>query len=289
VSNGQAEPSPQPAVRGIVRLIVTNSSLIAALLFYMGWAYEDAFYGYFHIDPLNFGAGLSSYVLHSLSLFSPSLIVVAVLVIVVFSSRTWPPSSIRPSLRGRVARALSRFVSLEETRRRRLARRASVGIGVLLTLTGLSLDWTESRVHVSTYVLLALLGGGPLLITWHGRTDTAGRLPYALAAIVALVCMLWAASLYAHDVGIRNAEAVVNNLSSRNAVAIYSVDSLALTGPGITVESLPQGYSYHYLYQGLRLLLSQSGTYYLLPVGWSRQYDITYIVDSGSGIRIELY
>ena len=50
-------------------------------------------------------------------------------------------------------------------------------------------------------------------------------------------------------------------------------------------------YLYHYRYQGLRLLITRSGTYYLLPLGWSQQNgnDITYILDDSDQIRIELY
>ena len=54
------------------------------------------------------------------------------------------------------------------------------------------------------------------------------------------------------------------------------------------VQSLPATYRYHYRYLGLRLLLMQSGTYYLVPVGWSPQYDLTYILDQSDPIRIEL-
>jgi len=38
----------------------------------------------------------------------------------------------------------------------------------------------------------------------------------------------------------------------------------------------------------LRLLLQRSGTYYLLPVGWSPAYDYTYVLNQTDPIRVEL-
>ena len=54
------------------------------------------------------------------------------------------------------------------------------------------------------------------------------------------------------------------------------------------MERLPANYRYHYRYQGLRLLITRAGTYYLLPVDWSPQLDETYVFDESDEIRIEL-
>jgi hypothetical protein len=52
---------------------------------------------------------------------------------------------------------------------------------------------------------------------------------------------------------------------------------------------LPAGSVHHYCYVGLRLLLARSGTYVLLPAGWHRQQDHTYILSDSAQIRIEFY
>jgi hypothetical protein len=44
----------------------------------MGWAYDDAYLGYFHISPLDLNVGIVEYMLRSLNLFSPGVILVAV-------------------------------------------------------------------------------------------------------------------------------------------------------------------------------------------------------------------
>jgi hypothetical protein len=57
----------------------------------------------------------------------------------------------------------------------------------------------------------------------------------------------------------------------------------------VRVQPLPPGLPYRYRYTGLRLLLMQSGTYYLLPQGWSPQLDFTYIIIQNDQTSIELY
>jgi hypothetical protein len=73
------------------------------------------------------------------------------------------------------------------------------------------------------------------------------------------------------------------------SVALYSVQPLALAGPGLTVQSFPASSFYHYRYNGLRLLYVSSGTYYLLPVGWTRVFGLTYIITQNDQIRIVVF
>ncbi len=70
---------------------------------------------------------------------------------------------------------------------------------------------------------------------------------------------------------------------------MYSIQRLALSGPGVTVQNLGGAFRYHYRYEGLHLLFTRSGTYYLLPVRWNPQLALTYILDDSDQIRIELY
>ena len=331
---------PASPARGIAGQIVANTSLLIAILVYMGWAYDDAFYGYFHLNALDLNFSIVDYMLRSLDLFSTTLIIVAVVIIAAATVRAWDLGGQRHQPGGkadqdgdlggqqrhqrrgnadqdeapgkthqddapgktkfarRAADAVTTRISAvpafrelvsEDTDKRSRARRVLVmGTGAAVTLTALALYWMANYVHISTYLFLFLLGGGVLLLTWPTHTDRRGRFPYAMAIVVSAVCVLWAASLYAHNLGTQAAKNVVQNLSTRTAVVVYSTQPLALVGPGLTVQSLPATYRYHYRYLGLRLLLMQSGTYYLVPVGWSPQYDLTYILDQSDPIRIEL-
>jgi hypothetical protein len=286
---GSAPSSPTWAIAGQV---VANASLLIAVLVYMGWAYDDALYGYFHLSPLDLGITIPEYMLRSLALFSPVIVIAAALLIAAATVRTWEPG--KASIAQRPAAALSRapvigrLASADAARRARARQALLAGTGAAVTVAALALYRIADYVHVSTYLFLALLGGGVLLLARPSRARPRGRFPYALATVIAAVSALWAASLYAHNLGTEAARQGVRNLPARTAVTVYSTGRLAMDGPGLNVQQLPAGYLYHYRYTGLRLLLMRAGTYYLLPVGWNPQQDYTYILVQADTVRIEL-
>jgi hypothetical protein len=327
-ASGSESSSP---ARSIIGLVVANTSLIAAILIYMGWSYDNALYARFHLNPLDLGFGPQDYALRSLSLFSPVIVVVAVLFIVVMSVRSWGLGDVVRAVRSALVRACRALLSTtaeadrdgdgrpsadaepaiappavaesaegadqppnenqagQTVTQSALARNLAIGAGVSATAIGLALYWIATRVNVSTFLVLALLGGGPLLLTWPARARRQGRVPYALALVIAAVCALWAASVYAQQKGAEAAQNIIHDLPSSSDIVIYSTERLALSGRGITVTTLTGVTPYRYEYAGLRLLLVQSGTYYLLPEVWTPGHDFTYIVDASDDMRIVLY
>jgi hypothetical protein len=319
------DSSPKSPARNIVGLVVGSSSLIVAILIYMGWAYDSAYYGHFHLDPLQLGFDPLDYTLRSLSLFSPYIVLAAIGFILVTSVRAWHEvgAAIRAIARGPV-RDASRWVlsagwvswagwpvdrdhggdtpaatdqAAEEAHAEQPAsrsRRATpllAGAGIVLTLGAIALYWGAFHASINTYAVLGALGSTPLLLTWPARADRLGRAPYALAIVIAAICALWAGSVYAEQLGNRDAAGLVRNLPTHSGVAVYSTQQLALQGPGVSRHTLSPsaGLPYHYVYTGLRLLLMQGGTYYLLPEKWSPQLDFTYIINDSDQVSIELY
>jgi hypothetical protein len=289
-------PAPASPVRGITGQIVANTSLLIAVLVYMGWAFDDAFYGYFHLNPLDLNFSIVDYMLRSLDLFSTSIVIVAVVITAAAAIRAWDLGKTKFARRAAGAAttrmsampAFRELASPDAATKSQARRVLRIGTGAVVTFTALALYWIATYVAISTYLVLFLLGSGVLLLTWPTRADRRGRFAYAMAIVVSGVCALWAASVYAHNLGMQAAEKAVQNLSARTEAVVYSIEPLALAGPGVTVQSLPAIYRYHYRYEGLRLLLMQSGTYYLLPVYWNPTYDLTYIFDQSDSIRIEL-
>jgi hypothetical protein len=146
------------------------------------------------------------------------------------------------------------------------------------------------HVPVSTYLVLSMLAFGPLLVTWAWRGERQGRAAHSLAITVFAVCALWAGSLYANGLGLSAAQSFTNTLATKAQVAVYSVKPLGLSGPGIGEEKFPASFQYRYRYTGLRLLYMDSGTYYLVPVGWSTAYSDTFVLDpSVQDLRLDLY
>ena len=246
---GYSSPSPSP-VRGIAGQVVANASLLIAILVYMGWAYDDAYLGYFHVSPLDLNIGIVEYMLRSLNLFSPGVVLVAVGVVVVTAVRTWGlgrtefarRTAFRATVRILAHPACRRLVPAAEVEQLHISRLLLIGTGTAITVIGLVLAWIANFVTINTYLVLALLGAGVLLLTWPSRAKRHGSFSYSLAVVVAAVCTLWAAALYAHDSGTRAAQALVHNLPRGTAVVVYSVQPLALSGPGVTVEHLRPGF-----------------------------------------------
>jgi hypothetical protein len=307
----------------MIGLVVGSSSLIVAVLIYMGWAYDSAYLGHFHLDPLQLGFDPLDYTLRSLSLFSPYIVLAAIGFILLASFRAWREvaTAIRAIARGPLRAAFHWVLATvwagwavdgdgsggppasradpaaeeahaEQPRRRpRWATPLLAGAGIMLTLGAVALYWGAFHASINTYAVLGALGGTPLLLTWPARADRLGRAPYALAIVIAAICALWAGSVYAEQLGNRDAASLVRNLPTHSGVAVYSTQQLALQGPGVSRHTLSPsaGLPYHYVYTGLRLLLMQGGTYYLLPEKWSPQLDFTYIINNSDQVSIELY
>jgi hypothetical protein len=272
----------QDSKPGLAAQVIGNASLVTAALVYMGWAYEAALLGYFHISALSFNLSVLQYVLKSTPFFfHPAIILGAVMVVIIIVV-------VGPIL-GRLIR-LPRNSGISRILRSDLA----MGLGLLIVAglvwfglrhNGLG-SWFSSHPGFF-YIAVALIGVGSLLLTWPSRARH-GLFSFALAIVIAAVCTLWIAGLYASSLGTTAAEAFASSLTTKTAVTVYSIETLALSGPGVTCQSLPAGSLYHYRYEGLRLLYVDSGTYYLLPVNWASQQDPTYVFSDSDQIRIEL-
>jgi hypothetical protein len=286
-----ADSAPSSWTR-ITALLVANASLLIAALVYMGWAYENAEYGYFHINPIDLNVGIAEYMLRSLNLFSPLLVIVATVAIIIGAAwgsnltlKKYVPLRGRLVIR-RAAGPLRRGRAVNHTDGRWPGRDVAI-ICVGGAITAVSLILYFSQVRITQYAYLGMFAIGPLLLTLPIRSKAAGRAPYSLAVILAAICSLWAASLYAEHLGVQHARYLAHG-GAVTIVVVYSARPLDLSGPGITVEHLPAHSFYQYRYQGLRLLTMRSGTYYLFSARRNEPPPITYILDSGDQIRVEL-
>jgi hypothetical protein len=272
----------QPDLRSVLAFLTANVGLAGAVLVYMGWAYTTAFLGHFDVSPLSLDLSVTEYALRGLSLFSPEIVIIgAVTVLAITLLRSVPaedPAAVFPAL-------LTRGAGWVREHGRLLLRRFGLGLG----LAGVA-AYLSNAVALPTYLLLVLLGAGPLLAVGSGRDrGPGGRYAYTLAVVTAALCGLWAAGLYADSRGAQAGRDLARDLRSRTAAVVYSADRLALTGPGLRTELLPKGGRYGYRYTGLRLLIARGERYYLLPAGWAEKTDATYVLTDGDDLRIELY
>jgi hypothetical protein len=268
----------------IVGVITANISLAVGTLFYMGWAYTEAVYGYFHVNPLDLEIGATEYVLRSsVTVFSSVLVFGAALLLVVTAL---PRLRLVELLPGWASWAAPGFVRRPAGRAAALTgdplTRQRAGLALLLAAGTLVL-MAAAGVTDELYLTLALTAAGALLLTRSARAWA-----YAVGLVIAGACALWAGGVYAADKGTAEAHRIAGDLKHRTAVVLYSTKPLGLSGPGVTVEQLPKTYKYTQRYQGLRLLIGRGGRYYVLPVGWRPGVNATYLLQESDDTRIEI-
>ena len=243
-------------VSGIQRAstIVAPITVVTALLVYVGWIRNNAYFSYFGVTQSMLSLSLQDYVVRSVDVTFGA---VARLVAVVLAYLV-------------VDRAL---VFL----RHRLRERSTTVLTVVLTVLGLILvsAGMASAVRLSNGLppLLAavMLGLGAVLLLRFGPM-LAGRRPgeisyrsEALAIYAALsLALFWAATVYAQQLGQRAAEAVGDYPAQLPSITILSDKDIGLSGPSIGVTSTngPRGGA-TYRYSGFFLLAYSNNRWFL--------------------------
>jgi hypothetical protein len=270
----------------VVAQVVGSVSFLGALLVYMGWNFDSNLLSPFSVpSPTSVGLSTAELALSGLTpLFESNAAFfgaafVASILLVAKAADALPKTG-REKIAG-MGRSTRRLVLL----------------GLLLTIGTLAVTWPNVSSgafggwfgsHVDgVYLALALLAAGQLLIAWPTRQTVPGQFVYPLALVVVAVLTLWAGGVYAGTLGYQAAVGIADNVYKQTAVTVYSAEPLDLSGPGVACSRVQPGPGYPYECTGLRLLLVESGTYYLLPKGWTYG-DHTYILDDSDQIRIEL-
>ena len=267
---------------GVVAGLASQAAVLAAVLFYFGWARAKATYAYFGVDisVVNFSA--SDYILRSVDAALPLLLVIGLLGL----GAMLVHERLRPGLVDNTQWA------------NRLAQRA-VWIGAAVVAAGfvLALSLTGpggSDVSGPAILLIgcALTIYGLAVRNKYGTRDgtwDGTRFLMAMAAM-ALVALLWTVTAYASYIGIQVAEGIHSGLPSAAEVTIYSSANLSLSGPGISMSTIQAPNSkYHFRYSGLRILVSSGGQYFLLPSGWRQGHGSVIVLPAtdGGNIRVE--
>jgi len=293
VNRTQPSENEKDSGNSLVVQVIGNTSLLAAVLIYMGWNYENSLLESFSVPAFSVNIGTVEYALKGLvPLFQSGVIFIAVLLVavIVIASKAKPvakhavkfvPKS-APSIVSRGPKPADWILIL----------------GLLVTAVTLPLTWLNvsggsfdswfAHHRDVLYFVLALLATGQLLSAWPVRRKVAGPFVYPLALLVAAMCTLWAAGIYASQLGAGAARSFYTDLRGQTAVTVYSAEPLDLSGPGVTCLRVQPSSGYPFRCTGLRLLYLQSGTYDLLPVFWTPQNGHTYILDDSNQIRIEL-
>lgn len=277
-----ARLAPSDTLLRTVLSVVTNVSVLTALLVYFGWRRSFTQARQMGLDETVFGLTTRDYVLRSVgSVFRP-------LVVAAVAGLAWM------WLDG-LARRLMEDAKLWPILKR-----------VLLWLR-----WAWLFVPASSAAAVAVLGRGQTLLVLsfglgvlasaHAASlqrdlDIQRGLPSrapswstevarGLVLVLVLVSAFWAVTLVADSRGVALAEAVELEIARRPPVVVHSTVPLTIDAPSVTEQRLADG---AYRYTGLRLLHHQEGRFLLVHDGWTRRDGVLFILHDDDTLRFEI-
>jgi hypothetical protein len=268
--------------------VVAPTTLLVALAYYFGWRREEAFAGYFGIDPALLELSTDEYVLRSVdALFAP----VVVLLLVAFCAL-----AIHALLADRIESDYTAPVVF-------LVGLAALAVGLALAVG----HPVSSRV---IYVQALGLGVGAALIMyalahWPGLQTATSSLAATsfVAAGVVIVSLFWATAEYADDRGLQTARRLARNIDVSPQALVYSkvdlgIDPLGMgSGAAGTCAAIQttqtKKSAYRYRYAGFRLLAHSAGKYFVTPTHgngepWDPAVAAVFVLPDDNTIRIEL-
>ena len=272
---------------GLVFAVVAPVTLITALAYYFGYRREEAFAGYFGLDPSTLGLTTNQYVLQSVdALFVPITVVLLVAFGAVFLH----------------ALAGDRFERFDLTP-------IAVVVGLCSLILGIAL--LAGGPISNQYAYLQALGpavGVSLLLYALARSRSVSRHALAGAFFVGValivVSLFWATSDYANSRGLVEARRLAHDITVKPSVTIFSKKDLGIRplaegagGAGrcavIRVQRSHTG-DYPFVYRGFTFLLQSGGNYFVTPTGgdsgtpWDASRDAVFVIPADSDTRIAL-
>ncbi len=285
-------PSITTAVELVAR-IVAPTTILLALLYYIGWVRTDAIYRSFGIHESMLKFSVQEYLMRGVQAayrFLRDLLLISLFAYIGHWILQRGLLKVSSSIRDRLGPLIIRLIGI-------------VGIALFilsfsrlqLHVPALQCNWFPPLAFTSgvalaayafhLYTLASSTQGAPSTIR---MTDALRRTTLAIAFILITLGVFWCASTYADEKGQERAQAIFSQPSQLTAVVLYSQDSLVINVPGIQETKLtaPDAF-YRYTYTGLRFLIRSAGKYFLVSHLWPSQTTQVIVILDNDQIRLE--
>ena len=269
--------SLKAVVEGVSK-VLAPSTLIAALLFYNGWARTEALYNTLGINQSLLQLTNQDYVLRSIRvMFEPLrwLLIVALI-------GAW------------VHFVISHFINHRQTITRGwIVFVAVFGLLLVIGLVAVYFSFIALNWFIWLLSLLSLGYGLYLLeriqaqhqdLAWiHNIPTNLLRLSYWLILILLILSTFVSIGEYAEIVGRRDVNRLIEIAPQ---VVVYSREPLGLSDESIGVVET-NTHIYTHRYQGLKFLIHADDKYFLIPKSWSIQRPRLIVLPDSDMIRLE--
>ena len=289
---GERDATPeQPRRRGAMQAmqavesvssVIAPLTVVTALLFYVGWVRTRAFFNYFGVGSTLVGYTPQDYVLHSAEVSIGAVLLLAFAGVVLVGLDRLVATVIERVSGG----LLGQWI-----------RWGLAGLGASLVLIGLGAATTDAAIAMVPPITGAgLVALGAVLFLRFGaespsRQGLLGSGTTGLSVVVLALAFVWAATIYAQDLGVKAAVAIDGDARSLPlpVATVYSSEPLDLPGTNVTATRvLGEDQRWHYRYTGAVLLTYSNERWFLIPEPVSGEYRSSVVVlrDSES-IRVE--
>lgn len=258
---------------------VAPTTVIIGLLYYFGYIRTAALYAYFGIDIGALSFSTQDYLMRSVdALYVPlgclMLVILAVVwlwwfaereIIVGGRVRALRPVAYTAIVVGSVLFGLGIVGIIQPAWSWEVATPLSLGVGALLTTSGVMLVLREKKVAASTHHKASL----------------------GLVIVIILLSLFWTANQYAQAYARGRAETLTIELKEQPGVIVDTTDRLFADAPGVTETALTDGGKYKFRYRGYRVLVRSPSTVFLLPEGWTHGNGSILAVRDDESIRMQ--
>jgi hypothetical protein len=266
---------------GLLAGLAGQAAILTAVLVYFGWVRAYATYHYFGVDLSALDFSVSDYVLRSVNVAFPMVVVIALFGV----CAAYGHQLVRPHLE-------------DDPNWVRLVVNRSARTGACLAAAGLILALVLALIGQLAFLGLVLLVIGAALGMYamvissrYSPPKANATTPSYIIASGALVLLLfaWTVTTYANYEGIQKAEQVQSGLPAAAEVTVYSSTNLSLSGPGVTMSTVQApDTEFRFRYDGLRFLVGSGGNDFLLPERWRPGDGLVIVLPAaGAGILVE--
>jgi hypothetical protein len=302
---------------GIDRLsaVAAPITVVTALLMYVGWIRNRAYFGFFGIDQGILGLSLQDYVLRSVDVTFGAVarILTAALAFIVFDKLLVVSIKNKfDSVSRNSTRPASSGNSRADVQQNDVAahgddvgeRKESGPIALPVRIDWVSLSLTTLGIALLVLGLLfalhvadgldvlplvgpGILGAGAILTLRFGsattfrlsKTRSFGLLGYLMMLSIFVLALFWAGTLYAQDLGLQAARAADSSVATLPLATVFSNNFLDIPGSRVRATQVagPAGTS-RYRYTGLSFLAYSNNRWFLISGRYSEHYRSSVVV-----------